>query len=62
MIYARLILQQGCIRFTHKVVAQDQAAYESYRNSIEENDTAIIDEYVDENYGTIVVLPDDYKY
>lgn len=62
MIYARLILQQGCTRFTHKLVAQNRNAYEEYLKHIEENETVIIDEYVDDDFGTIVVLPEDFKY
>ena len=62
MIYARLILQQGCTRFTHKIVAQNINAYNEYLKHIEDNETAIIDEYVDDDFGTVVVLPEDFKY
>lgn len=63
MIYARLIIQQGCTQFTHKFIAKNAGAYESYIKSIEKQEgTVIVDTFIDNEYGTIVVLPDDYKY
>lgn len=62
MVYARLILQQACSRFMHKIVAQDMDAYKEYLKELDENQVAIIDEFVDDDFGTLVVLPEDFKY
>lgn len=63
MIYAKLTIRDpyDCT-YESKIVAQNVNAYEDYKQVISEYGNIIIDEFVDDDYGTIVVLPDDYKY
>lgn len=63
MIYAKLTIRDcyDCC-FEHKIVAQNVTAYEQYKSVIVENDNIITDEFVDDDMGTIVVLPEDFKY
>jgi hypothetical protein len=62
MVYARLIVQCGCGRYTHKIIAESMEAYKNYLKGIEGNGTTVVDEFVNSNYGTVVVLPEDFKY
>lgn len=63
MIYARFVIQEGCTRFNHKIIAKNAAAYEKYVKTIEAQEgTTIIDTFIDNEYCDIVVLPGDYKY
>ena len=62
MVYARLVAQQACIRFTIKLVAETMDAYKDYKESLENDQVAIIDEFIGEKFGTVVILPDDFKY
>lgn len=62
MVYARLIAQQACMRFTIKLVAETMDVYKGYKESLENDQVVIIDEFIDEEFGTVVILPDDFKY
>ena len=62
MVYARLVAQQACIRFTIKLVAETMDAYKDYKESLENDQVAIIDEFIDEEFGTVVFLPNNFKY
>lgn len=62
MVYARLIAQQACMRFTIKLVAETMDAYEDYKKSLEDDQVVIIDEFFDEKFGTVVFLPNNFKY
>ena len=62
MVYARLIAQQACIRFTIKLVAETMDVYKDYKESLENDQVAIIDEFIDEEFGTVVFLPNNFKY
>ena len=62
MVYARLIAQQACMRFTIKLVAENMDVYEDYKKSLEDDQVVIIDEFTDEEFGTVVVLPNNFKY
>ncbi|WP_210522295.1 hypothetical protein [Hymenobacter terricola] len=64
MIYAHLIIKDAD-GFTaeSKLVAADAAAYEDYKKyTTDELGYIIIDEFVDDDMGTIVILPEDFKY
>lgn len=63
MIYAKLTIrdQYDCC-FEHKIVAQNITAYEQYKGTIAEYGNIIFDEFVDDDIGTVVVLPEDFKY
>lgn len=63
MIYAKLTIRDAydCC-FEQKIIAQNITAYEQYKEVIRENDNIIVDEFVDDDIGTIVVLPEDFKY
>ena len=62
MVYARLIAQQACMRFTIKLVAENMDVYEDYKKSLEDAQAVIIDEFIDEEFGTVVFLPNNFKY
>lgn len=63
MIYACLTIRDAYdCSYKSKVVAQNVTAYEDYKKVICENDNIIVDEFVDDDIGTIVVLPEDFKY
>ena len=62
MVYARLIAQQACMRFTIKLVAENMDVYEDYKKSLEDDQAVIIDEFIDEEFGTVVFLPNNFKY
>lgn len=62
MVYARLVAQQACTRFTIKLVAETMDVYKDYKESLENDQVAIIDEFIDEKFGTVAILPDDFKY
>lgn len=62
MVYARLIAQQACMRFTIKLVAENMDVYEDYKKSLEDDQVVIIDEFTDEEFGTVVFLPNNFKY
>lgn len=62
MIYAHLIIRDtyDC-NYDSKIVAENEAAYNAYKATIKEYGCTIIDEFVDNNIGTIVQLPEDFK-
>lgn len=62
MVYARLIAQQACMRFTIKLVAENMDVYEDYKKSLENDQVVIIDEFINEEFGTVVFLPNNFKY
>lgn len=63
MIYAKLTIRDcyDCT-FKHQIVAQNINAYEDYKKVIVEYGDIIVDEFVDDDIGTVVVLPEDFEY
>lgn len=63
MIYAKLTIRDAYdCSYESKIVAQNITAYKDYKQVIAEYGHIIVDEFVDDDFGTIVVLPEDFKY
>ena len=64
MLYARVIIHNGMCKEIVKLVAESKEAYEAWKKEdIEESGAmTIVDEFVDENFGTITILPEDFRY
>lgn len=62
MIYARLRIVNEGFHDDVKLVAENLEAYAEYKEYLISNNFEIIDEFVDDDIGTIVVLPEDFKY
>lgn len=60
MIYVYLIARDeyDCL-FERRILTTDFEAYKSYRSVLEEQGNTVIEERIDENFGTLVVLPED---
>ena len=50
------------MRFTIKLVAETMDVYKGYKESLENDQVVIIDEFIDEEFGTVVFLPNNFKY
>ena len=64
MIYARwLIKDEGTgTGAVVKLIAENTKAYQEYKGYLDEINYEIIDEFVDDDMGTIIILPEDFKY
>lgn len=62
MIYAHLTIKQDGITHEVKLVAENQMVYDEYKFYLKDNGFEIIDEFTDSDFGSIVILPEDFKY
>lgn len=63
MIYASFTIHDGDFAGIAKIVAETLDAYNDHKAYIEkELGFTITDEFVDTDVGTVVILPEDFKY
>lgn len=63
MIYAHFMVHDAGIVYDHKVVAETMEAYDAHKRYLmDELDCTISQEFIDSDFGTIVVLPEDFEY
>ena len=63
MLYARVIIQDGDFESDVKLVANDKKAYDAWKLDVENVDgLKIVDEFIDDDFGGVTILPEDFKY
>lgn len=63
MLYARVTIQDGDFKSDVKLVASDKKAYDAWKLDVENVDgLKIVDEFIDEDFGSVTILPEDFEY